>query len=374
MSTYEPWVSLRAAVRGLIEVEDDPYAGADPMSARRVHALLWAVGALAGAAMLPFAPPTEAIGAAGWAVAAMFFAGALVIALRFADRERAFTFDHLLLASYLGLVMIGVVQWLTGGRGSPLQELYLIALISVVAIHPPRQALPFVLATDVALLAPFAYDGWDYGVAVDVAANALLWTVLGITVSGLMASIRSQRLRLRMGEEEAQRLARVDGLTGLGNRRALDEALEAEVARSERSGSPLSLAIVDMDRLKEINDRYGHLEGDDCLRQVAVTIRDTVRTADRCFRWAGDEFVVLLPDTPADEAKRVCGRVGTAVRRSCANSAGEPLRVTCGCSEYEEGSGAIDLLRAADLSLISKKRAKHRRAAVRQTDAGREAL
>jgi diguanylate cyclase (GGDEF)-like protein len=375
MSTYEPWLSLRAAVRGLVEPEDDPYGAADPMSARRVHALLWGIAALAGAVMLPFAPPVEAIGAAGWAIAGVFVAGALFAALRFADPERVVTFDHLLLASYAGLVMIGVLQWLTGGRGSPLQELYLLALISVVAVHAPRSALPFVLATNVALFVPFLYDGWDPDIALDVAANALLWSVLAIAVSGVMASIRSQRLRLRLGEEEAQRLARVDGLTGLGNRRALDETLEAEVARSARSGSPLSAAIVDMDGLKDINDRFGHLEGDDCLRQVAVTIRDTVRTADRCFRWAGDEFVVLLPDTPADEAKRVCGRVSTAVRRSCANSAGEPLRVTCGCSQYEGGSEAIDLLRAADLSLISKKRSKHRRnGPPRPADAGREAL
>jgi diguanylate cyclase (GGDEF)-like protein len=308
-------------------------------------------------------------------VAGAFLLGALLAAMRFADRERVVTFGHLLLASYIGLVLIGVVQWLTGGLGSPLEELYLIALISVVGVHAPRQALPFVLATDVALFAPLAYDGWSSGAAIDVAATALLWSVLGVTISGLMASIRSQRVRLRMGEEEAQRLARVDGLTGLGNRRALDETLEAEVARSVRSGSPFSAAIVDMDGLKDINDRFGHLEGDDCLRQVAVTIRDTVRAADRCFRWAGDEFVILLPDTPADEAKRVCGRISTAVRRSCATSAGDPLRVTCGASQLEEGTGPVDLLRAADLALIAKKRAKRRRReSPRPADAGREAL
>ena len=375
MRAWEPWVSLRAAVRGLVKADPQPYAGTDLMRARRVHALLWAVGAVVGAALLPFAHPTEAIGAAGWVVCGAFVVTALTLAAVFADRERAVTFPHLLLTSYAGVLAIALVQWLTGGLGSPIQELYLLALISVVGTHPPRQALAFVAVVDLALFAPFLYDGWDPSIAVDVAAMAILWTALGITISGLMASMRSQRLRLRMGEEEAQRLARVDGLTGLGNRRALDEALDSEVARSERSGSPLSLAIVDMDGLKDINDRHGHLEGDDCLRQVAVTIRDTVRAADRCYRWAGDEFVVLLPDTPVDEAKRVCGRIATAVRRACATSAGEPLQVTCGTAQLGGGSSPVDLLRAADLALIAKKRAKQRRGnGPRAAGADREAL
>ena len=352
---------VRRALHGILEDGDDPYAGTDVMSARRVVALLWGLSAAAGAGMLPLAPPTVAIGAWGWAVALALAALGLITAYRVSDRERAYTFDHLLAMSYAGVVAVAAVQWLAGGRGQPYQELLLVLLVAVVAVQRPVRAAVFMAAVAAAAFLPLLYEGWDPEVAANVAANTVLWIGLAVAVAALMASIRAQRRRLRLDEREARQLALVDGLTGLGNRRAMEEALAAEVARTERMGSPLSITIVDMDGLKAINDRFGHLEGDDCLRQVAVALRDTVRTADRCFRWAGDEFVILLPDTPEVEARRVCGRLSTAVRRCCADPAGEPLRVTCGWAQLGEGQSAEDLMRTADHALIVKKRAKRRR-------------
>lgn len=356
---------LRQALRDLMEGGDDPYAGTDVMSARRVASFLWAVTVAVGLAFLPLAPPTQAIGGWGWPITLGLAVAGGAAARRLADRERAYTFAHLLLASYVALAAVVAVQWLAGGRGAPYQELLLVVLVSVVATQPLLRAVAFMGAVAAAAFAPLVYDGWDGQVATDVTANVGLWIALGVAVIALMGSIRAQRRRLALGEEEARRLSLVDGLTGLGNRRALEEALAVEVARTARTGSPLSLAIVDMDGLKAINDRHGHLEGDDCLRQVAVTLRDTVRTADRCFRWAGDEFVVILPDTPAVEARRVCGRLGTAVRRSCADPDGEPLRVTCGAAQLAGDQTADGLMRTADHALIAKKRAKRRRQAAR---------
>ena len=364
---------LQRALRELVAAREDEHEGASLVTARRVDALVWSVAAGVGVLLMPLAPPTTVIGAGGWAVGAGLAAAALVWARRLLDRARAVTFDHLLFAAYVGVLGIGALQWLAGGRGLPYQELFVLLLVMVVAGQTRRRALFFLGAIVVAAFAPLAYDGWDGQVANDTAANALVWLGLGLGGTVLMALVRADRRRSRSGEEEAQRLARVDGLTGLGNRRALDEALLAEIARSRRSESPLSVAIIDMDGLKDINDRLGHLEGDDCLRQVAVTLRDTVRAADRCFRWGGDEFVVLLPDTPHAEAKRVGGRLSTAVRRSCATSTGEPLRISCGCAELGEDGDPIDLMRAADLALMTKKRARRRRR--ERVDVGRsEAL
>lgn len=362
---------LRRALAELTSASGDPYLGASLTAARRLSAATWAATAGLALLFLPFAPPTEAVGPAGWALAAVIVLAAAGSALRLLDRERAIGFNQLLAGAYAGVLAIAVLQWLAGGRGLPYQDLLLLALVSVVGTQRPRRAGAFIPVVALAAFAPLAYDGWDLAVAGMIAANLSLWVVVALAGMGLRASLGSERRRMRSGEEEAQRLARVDGLTTLGNRRALDEELMVEAARSRRTGAQLSLAIVDMDGLKEVNDRLGHLEGDDCLRQVAVTLRDTVRTADRCFRWGGDEFVVILPDTPEVEAKRVCGRLVNAVRRSCATSAGDALSITCGYAQLGRGGDVTELMQAADRALLARKRAKRSR---RSRSRGSEAL
>ena len=113
-----------------------------------------------------------------------------------------------------------------------------------------------------------------------------MWAALAILIMLLMTYVRSQRVRLRAEEEKAQHLARADSLTGLGNRRAFDEALTAEVARVRRAESTVSIALLDIDGFKDLNDRYGHLEGDRCLKELADAIADSIRGGDRAFRWA----------------------------------------------------------------------------------------
>jgi diguanylate cyclase (GGDEF)-like protein len=97
----------------------------------------------------------------------------------------------------------------------------------------------------------------------------LLWWALGVVIMMLMSYVRRQRVTLRAGEARAQDVARADALTGLSNRRAFDEALEVETARTQRASSPLTVAMVDLDNLKAINDHFGHPEGDRRLRDVA---------------------------------------------------------------------------------------------------------
>lgn len=97
-------------------------------------------------------------------------------------------------------------------------------------------------------------------------------------------------------EEKLEALARTDGLTGLANRRAFDEALEAEWCRAKRHCAPLSLLLIDVDHFKRFNDRYGHQTGDDCLRTVAAAIHEVVRRPDDlAARYGGEEIAVILP-------------------------------------------------------------------------------
>jgi diguanylate cyclase (GGDEF)-like protein len=107
--------------------------------------------------------------------------------------------------------------------------------------------------------------------------------------------------------------ARIDELTGLGNARLLYERLDVEAARRERYGTPLTVAILDMDRLKKINDEHGHLTGSAVLGAVGTAIRAEIRETDVACRYGGDEFVVLLPHTGLEEgltfAERLLGRI-----------------------------------------------------------------
>lgn len=125
-------------------------------------------------------------------------------------------------------------------------------------------------------------------------------------------------LRLKQMSDELRRNANTDALTGAANRRQFDFLLEREWDRARRSGSTLSLLMVDIDHFKLYNDHYGHQHGDDCLRQVAHTIMEQAhRPADTVARIGGEEFVILLPETDAIGAHHVAQRVvdGVAARK-----------------------------------------------------------
>jgi len=111
----------------------------------------------------------------------------------------------------------------------------------------------------------------------------------------------------------AQRVARVDPLTGLYNRRAFEEVVEPLLASAERYRTPVSLILLDLDHFKTINDRFGHHVGDAVLRAVANVMRDTVRKDDILARWGGEEFILLLPETGRDQALNLAERLRQAV-------------------------------------------------------------
>jgi len=114
-------------------------------------------------------------------------------------------------------------------------------------------------------------------------------------------------------QKELEELSYKDGLTGVANRRRFDAAIKREWGHARRGNRPLSMILLDIDYFKEYNDCYGHLQGDDCLKQVAQALCTATRTRDLVARFGGEEFVVLLPDTDKDAAAEVAARCHTLI-------------------------------------------------------------
>ncbi len=186
-------------------------------------------------------------------------------------------------------------------------------------------------------------------------------------------------LKIKKLTDELRRLASIDSLTEVYNRRSFDEALEREWQRGMRYGDPISMLLIDVDHFKLFNDRYGHPPGDGCLRAVAQALRSAIlRPADFVFRYGGEEFAVLLPKTPRAGAEHLAQRVLNTV-----GSLGIPhevsptaphVTVSIGIGCYDESSRywaqsphcasnssgmrcrPSDLLQSADKALYAAKR------------------
>jgi diguanylate cyclase (GGDEF)-like protein len=156
-----------------------------------------------------------------------------------------------------------------------------------------------------------------------------------------------------------ERQALVDGLTGIANRRQCEEALTAEISRSDRLGAPLTLVLADLDDFKAINDAHGHATGDDVLREFAAVLRATVRDSDLAGRWGGEEFMLLLPGADAVGAAQLADRVRASLaERSFLGSEGSVVSVTCsfGVAQHTPGTDDRELFAAADRALYRAKR------------------
>lgn len=173
-------------------------------------------------------------------------------------------------------------------------------------------------------------------------------------------AVSEERLRtISTLHEQLQEQALCDPLTGLFNRRYLDEFFGREMARAQRERQPLSLALIDLDHFKRLNDEHGHMEGDDVLKGVAQHLLENIRGSDAAFRIGGEEFLLILPGADAIEARR---RMETI----CERLASTPL-LTRGGARYvtlsaglalwpEQGSSLDELLQAADAALYEAKR------------------
>jgi diguanylate cyclase (GGDEF)-like protein len=155
---------------------------------------------------------------------------------------------------------------------------------------------------------------------------------------------------------EARRLADLDALTGLRNRRFFHDTLAREVARAQRYGRGLALVMIDLDDFKAVNDRVGHLAGDAVLAEAAERVREVVRSADIACRVGGDEFAVIAPEAGLEDAHELVVRIQRAVATRPLGKAGR-VQVSAGVAELQPEDDAVSLFERADERLYAAKHA-----------------
>ena len=268
------------------------------------------------------------------------------------DRWRTTITSAAEVASAIGL--LGGLLILTGGAASPFAALLILPVLGVALGGRPSTGLAAALGASLTLGAVLAIDPGLPAAAGDLLPAAVVLGVVWLgTVSAVVFAAQQRRL-----QAATLQLSITDVLTGLFNRAQIYVDLDQEVRRSRRSLRPFCLLMVDMDGLKLINDSLGHERGDAAIRGIASVIRRSIRTVDSAYRYAGDEFVVLLPETDfagafvvAEKIRQGAEELGATVTRQEA-----PTTVSIGLvSHPEDGSTDEELMLAVDRAMYAAK-------------------
>jgi len=243
---------------------------------------------------------------------------------------------------------------------------------SSIAANTAYHYLPFIVAAGLSLFPLTAFESAVLGggtVAAMLIANYLwpmaldgqsavmtLWRLVVITSIGALAALSQLHFLIQLINQATR-----DGLTGLLARRLGEELIDAQFAYAQRNNLPFSVLFVDIDNFKQINDKYGHLVGDDALRRVADSLKRAFRRQDSIIRWGGEEFVIALPATDMEHA---CAAVQHLAESGIGQRPdGNPITASIGVSELTRDSAtcARDLHELADQRMYAAKRAGRNR-------------
>ena len=208
----------------------------------------------------------------------------------------------------------------------------------------------------------------DYSFLLNQAVRGLVGMVLIFNVYVIYQQLQISRIRRQLTDQvfavdkvevlaqEVYKMALLDPLTGLFNRRYIEQRLEDEIKRSERHGRGLSVILFDLDEFKQVNDTYGHGAGDALLKAFADRLSKATRGSDASARYGGDEFLVVLPECKPENVQHVLRRLeGIRVEVDGHNLA---IALSAGWAELLSGESAKELLARADTALYTNKRAK----------------
>jgi diguanylate cyclase (GGDEF)-like protein len=206
-----------------------------------------------------------------------------------------------------------------------------------------------------------------YSFQLDLAMRGLVGLVLLFNVYTVYQQLQIHRIQSNLSQqvealgkmevrtEEVYKLAVLDPLTGLNNRRSGEQRLAEEMSRSQRHGRPLTVLLLDLNGLKHLNDKFGHAAGDELIRQFSARLNTAIRGSDLAVRLGGDEFLVLLPECKPDDVIHVLGRL-SGLNVDC-NGQSVAVSFSAGWTNFEPSDSPEDLLKRADDALYANKRA-----------------
>lgn len=310
---------------------------------------------------------TPALVVAAWAALSL---GGMVVffaAIRF-GWSRGFADPSLTMVQMVFAITSGAIAYAMAGpmRGATFVVLLAILMFGMFQLRPRALLLVSLYAlglfgTAMAVMAwqlPQVYrPAVELGHFLMLAATLPAVSLLAGRLTVLRERSRHQRRDLAEALARIQALAMRDELTGLINRRHMLELLEQERQRCVRSGRTFCVAMIDIDRFKEVNDRYGHAAGDEVLQRLAREALSAVRVADVLARWGGDEFVLLLSDARLQLARGGVERVRQRIEAVSLRVGEQPLQVTisAGLAEHIAGESVATALARADAALYEAK-------------------
>lgn len=179
----------------------------------------------------------------------------------------------------------------------------------------------------------------------------------GVIGNSVNRKLHQRTVELKAAYQQIEELAQLDELTGVRNRRNILKCLSEEIARVQRTKASCSLAIIDLDFFKKINDQFGHPAGDEALRTFAIAIFANIRAIDRLGRYGGEEFLLVLPDTAQDEAVRMLDRLRSIISEVDWSAISEDLRLTmsAGICSIRPTDSTDEILSRADAALYQAK-------------------
>ena len=253
-------------------------------------------------------------------------------------------------------------------------------LVLVAAVGLVDYVTGYEIALSLFYLLPIAFVTWSAGRTAGIALSLLgsgVWITADVAAGhtyshpaihvwntgirlGFFLAVTLLVSSLRMALREAQTMARTDHLTGAVNARVFEEALDTEIERSRRYGRAFSVAYLDLDDFKAVNDRFGHAAGDRLLRALVDSIRPRLRRSDVIARLGGDEFAILFPETGADAARGVIEKIRGALDQDLRRD-GREVTLSCGVITCERppASGETIVKMADDLMYDAKRAGKN---------------
>ncbi len=305
--------------------------------------------------MVYFFIPTRTIDAPDTLIAVMSTYGVFVLLLRYIGAPIKDTPWKLAIETWAMITFITLAVMQTGGIESPLQNLYLIAIIAcAITLGKIMTILEVGLIACCYLLMGYQHHSTDIFTGQTftfIMARFSPLLLVAYVTSILASDILNAKKRIT-------ELSQTDDLTGISNMRAFNEILEKEIAGAARYSYPLSILMIDLDRLKAVNDQYGHNTGSALIRHAARLMKEGIREADILARYGGDEFVILMPHTDTRGAELVAGRIMELIETRPLNIDGFrlPASVSIGIASYPENVGHPGtLMDKADTALYKSK-------------------